>query len=97
MHRIFAVLAHEIHIIIDTSNQKVIIKRLIKDNARLHENLKILKIVWLKKVVKSEKTHLSLIIEIAIEAMMNQLMNESMLNLYQECLCKLFEKNCCIT
>ncbi len=97
MHQIFAVLAYEIHIIINTSNQKVIIKRLIKDNTKLHENLKILRIVWFKKVVKSEKIHLSLIVEIAIKAMMNQLMNESMLNSYQECLCKLFKKNCCIT
>ncbi len=90
-------LAYEICIIIDTSNQKVIIKSLIKDNAKLHENLKILRIVWLKKEVKSEKIHSLLIIEIAIEAMMNQLINKNMLNLYQECLCKLFEKNCCIT
>jgi len=75
----------------------VIIKRLIKDNARLYENLKILRIVWLKKVVESEKIHSSLIVKIAIEAIMNQLMNESMLNSYQECLCKLFKKNCCIT
>ncbi len=79
---IFAVLAHKICITIDTSNQEVIIKRLIKDNARLHENLEILRIVWLKKVIKSEKIHSSLIVKIAIEAMMNWLMNESMLNLY---------------
>ncbi len=97
VHWIFAVLAHEICITIDTSNQEVIIKRLIKDNAKLHENLKILRIVWLKKVVESEKIHSSLIVKIAIKAMMNWLINESMLNLYQECLCKLFEKNCCIT
>ena len=97
VHRIFAVLAHEVHITININNQKVIIKRLIKDNARLHENLKILRIVWLKKVVESEKTHSSLIVKITIEAMMNQLMNESMLNSYQECSYKLFEKNCCIT
>ncbi len=97
VRRIFAVLTHEIHITIDTSNQKVIIKRLVKDNARLHENLEILRIVWLKKVVESEKIHSSLIVEIAIEAMMNRLMNENMLNSYQECSCKLFEKNCHIT
>ncbi len=97
VRRIFAVLAYEIHITIDTSNQKVIIKRLVKDNARLHENLEILRIVWLKKVVESEKTHSSLIVEIAIEAMTNQLMNESMLDSYQQCSCKLFEKNCHIT
>jgi len=29
--------------------------------------------------------------------MMNQLMNISMLNSYQECTCELFEKNCHIT
>ena len=97
MRQIFAVLAHEICITIDTSNQKIIIKRLIKYNARLHKNLKILRIVWLKKVVESEKIHLSLIVEIAIKAMMNQLINKSMLNLYQECSCKLFKKNCHIT
>ncbi len=97
VRRIFTVLAHEVRITIDTSNQKVIIKRLVKDNARLHENLEILRIVWFKKVVESEKTHSSLIVEIAIEAMTNQLMNENMLDSYQECSCKLFEKNCHIT
>ncbi len=70
---------------------------MIKDNARLHEDLKVLRIVWLKKIANSEKTHSSLIVEIAIEAMMNQLMNMSMLNSYQECACKLFEKNCRVT
>ena len=94
---IFAVLAHEIHITINISNQKVIIKSLIKDNARLHKNLEILRIIWLKKVIESEKIHSSLIVKIAIKVIMNQLMNESMLNLYQECSCKLFEKNCHIT
>ena len=64
---------------------------------KLHEDLKVLRIVWLKKIAKSEKTHSSLIVKIAIKAMINWLMNMSMLNLYQECTCKLFEKNCCIT
>ncbi len=93
----FAVLTHEIHTTIDMSNQMKVIRKLIKNNARLHENLKILRIVWLKKVAKSEKTHLSLIVKIAIEAMMNQRMNVNMLNAYHECACKLFEKNCYIT
>ncbi len=94
---IFAVLTHEVRTTINMSNQEKIIEKLIKDNARLHEDLKVLRIVWLKKIANSEKTHSSLIVEIAIEAMMNQLMNVSMLNLYQECACKLFEKNCHIT
>jgi len=95
--RIFAVLTHEVRTTIDMSNQEKIIERLIKDNARLHEDLKVLRIVWLKKIADSEKTHSLLIVEIAIEAMTNRLMNVSMLNSYQECACKLFEKNCCIT
>jgi len=74
-----------------------IFNRLIKNNVRLHENLKILKIVWLKKVAESEKIHLLLIMKIAIKVMINQLMNVSMLNIYHECACKLFKKNCCIT
>ncbi len=44
---------------------------LVENNVRLHENLKILRIVWFKKVAESEKTHSSLIVKIAIEAMMN--------------------------
>ncbi len=93
----FAVLTHEMRTTIDISNQKKVIKKLIKNNTRLHENLKILRIVWLKKVAESEKTHSSLIVKIAIEAMMNQLINMNMLNAYYECACELFEKNCCIT
>ncbi len=95
-HWIFAMLIHEVHTTINMNNQKKIIERLIKDNVRLHEDLKVLRIVWLKKIVNSEKTHSSLIVKITIEAMMNWLMNVSMLNSYQECACKLFEKNCCI-
>ncbi len=95
--RIFAVLTHNICTTIDMSNQKKVISKLIKNNARLHENLKILRIVWLKKVAESEKTYSSLIMKITTEAMTNQLMNVSMLNAYFECACKLFEKNCCIT
>ncbi len=65
-------LTHEICITIDASNQKKIIERLIKNNTKLHEDLKVLKIVWFKKIAESKKTHSSLIVEIAIKAMMNQ-------------------------
>ncbi len=90
-------LIHEVHTTINMNNQKKIIERLIKNNKRLHKDLKVLRIVWLKKIAKSEKTHSLLIIKITIEVMMNWLMNMSMLNLYQECACELFKKNCCIT
>ncbi len=94
MQWIFAVLTHEMCTTINMSNQKKVIRKLIKNNTRLHENLKILRIVWLKKVAKSEKIHSSLIVKIAIKAMINQLMNVSMLNAYHKCACELFEKNC---
>ncbi len=97
VHWSFAILTHNVCITLNTSNQKIIIKRLMKDNARLHEDLKMLRIAWLKKIVESEKIHSSLIIKIAIKTMINWLLDVDMLNLYQECLCKLFEKNCCIT
>lgn len=84
-------------ITIDTSSQKTVIKNLTNDNARLHENLKILRIAWLRKIAESGKTHSSLIVEVAIEAMANRLMNVSMIDAYQECECELFEKNCRIT
>ncbi len=44
MHWSFAILTHDVHITLNTSNQKMIIKKLMKDNARLHKNLKMLKI-----------------------------------------------------
>ncbi len=91
---IFAMLTHKVHTTINMNNQKKIIERLIKDNMRLHEDLKVLRIVWLKKIAKSEKIHLLLIVKIIIKAMINRLINMSMLNSYQECACKLFEKNC---
>jgi len=97
MRRSFAILAYDVHITLNISNQKMIIKRLIKNNARLHEDLKMLRIAWLKKIVKSEKIHSLLIVEITIKMMMNWLLNVDMLNSYQECSCELFEKNCCIT
>ncbi len=97
MCRSFAILAHDVCITLNISNQKTIIKRLIKNNARLHEDLKMLRIAWLKKIVESEKIHSSFIIKIMIKMMINWLLNVDMLNSYQECSCKLFEKNCHIT
>ncbi len=93
----FAMLTHEVHTTINMNNQKKVIRKLIKNNTRLYENLKILRIVWLKKVAKSKKTHSLLIMKIAIEAIINQLMNVNMLNTYHEYACELFKKNCCIT
>ncbi len=93
MCRSFIVLIYDVCIILDISNQEMIIKKLINDNAKLYESLKMLKVVWLKKIVESEKMHLSLIIKIIVKTMMNQLLNISMLKSYQKCSCKLFKKN----
>jgi len=53
----------------------MIIKRLMKNNVKFHKDLKILRIVWLKRMIESEKIHSSLIIKIAIK--MNEQWNES--------------------
>ncbi len=71
MHQSFVILTHDVCISLNTSNQKMMIKRLMKDNARLHEDLKILRIIWFKKIVESEKTHSLLIVKITIKMMMN--------------------------
>ncbi len=97
VRRSFAILAHGVHITLNTSNQKAVIKRLVKNNARLREGLEMLRIAWLKKIAESEKAHSSLIMKIATETMTNRLLDVDMLNSYQECSCELFEKNCCIT
>lgn len=44
MRRSFAVLAHDVRITLDTSNQETAIKKFVKENARLHESLEILRI-----------------------------------------------------
>ncbi len=75
----------------------MIIKRLIKDNERLHEDLKMLKEAWFKRIIRNKKVHSSFIMKIMIKTMMNHLLNVNMLNSYQECICELFERNCCIT
>ncbi len=71
VHWSFAILTYDVCITLNTSNQKTIIKRLMKNNARLHEDLKMLKIAWFKKIVESEKIHLLLIVKIVIKMMMN--------------------------
>jgi len=38
-------LTHKIHITININNQKKIIERLIKNNVKLHEDLKVLRII----------------------------------------------------
>lgn len=95
--RTFAVLTHDVRITLNISDQKTIIKGLLNDNARLHKNLEILRVVWLAKVVNSEKAHSSLIVEVVIEAMTNRLLDVSMLDSYQKCSCELFERDCRIT
>jgi len=97
VRRSFAILAHDVRITLDTSNQKTAIKRLVKDNARLHGGLEVLRIAWSKKVVGSGKAHSSLIVEVATETMANRLLDVGMLDSYQKCSCELFDKNCRIT
>ncbi len=91
-HWSFVILMHDVCITLNINNQKTIIKKLMKNNTKFHDDLKMLRIIWLKKIIESKKIHSSLIIKIMIKMMINQLLNISMLNLYQKYLCKLFKK-----
>lgn len=64
MHQSFMILTHDVCITLNTRNQKDVIKRLKMNNAKFHEDLKMLKLTWFKKIIKSEKIHLSLIVKI---------------------------------
>lgn len=71
MHWSFVILTYNVHVTLNINNQKTFIKKLIRDNTKLHEDLEMLRITWFKKIIKSENIHSSLIVKIAIKTMMN--------------------------
>lgn len=71
MHWSFVILTYDVHVTLNINNQKTFIKKLIRDNTKLHEDLEMLRITWFKKIIKSEKIHSSLIVKIAIKTMIN--------------------------
>ena len=94
LRRRFAVLAHGIRTTLNTQDQSAAIASLQEENKGLHEGLEILRVAWPKKVTESNKSHSSLIIEVASEEMANRLIDYGIIESYGEHDCEYFEKGC---
>jgi hypothetical protein len=94
--RIFEIMIHEIRMTsINTQNQKTAIEHIVRQNASMHSNLKIARVIWLKRAkIISSKKYFSLIMKIYSVATINCLIKERLLNEYSHCTCKYFDKNC---
>ena len=72
-----AVLVHGVEIQnVDTSDLKAAIRHLIEQNKALHPGLEILKVNWPRKVYKSGKKFLSVIVGVATKEQANRLIRE---------------------
>ena len=98
IRRTFAVLAHGIRIsIVNTNDQLATAKRLQDQNSTKHPGLEILRTAWPKQVHDSGKTHSSLIVEVASATQANRLIEEGLVEGYDEKQCELFDKTCRLT
>ena len=87
-------LAHRIRTTFNTQDQATAIANLQNKNKGLHEGLEILRVAWPKKVIESNKSHSSLIIEVASEEIANRLIDGGIIESYKKHDCEYFEKGC---
>ncbi len=93
--RIYVVRVNEMRIEhIDENNQTNFIAYLQKNNARLHSNLIIKKMIWSQRVIQKKKKYSILHIEIVIVKMTNRLLFEELLKAFEMKKCERFIKNC---
>ncbi len=94
--RIFEIMIHEIRMTsINTQNQQAAIKHIVRQNASMHSNLKIARVIWSKRAkVISSKKYFSLIMKIYSAATINRLIKKRLLNEYLHRTCEYFDKNC---
>ncbi len=94
-NRIYIVRVNEIRIEhIDENNQTNFITYLQKNNARLHSNLIIKKMIWSQRIIRKKKKYSILHIEIVIVKMTNRLLFEKLLKVFEMKKCERFIKNC---
>jgi hypothetical protein len=93
---IFEIMIHDVKITsINTQNQQTIIKHIVQQNASMHSNLKITRVIWSKRAkIISSKKYFSLIMKIYNAAIINHLIKEKLLNEYSHRTCEYFDKNC---
>jgi hypothetical protein len=79
---------------IDTNNQFDVIKYLQNVNASLHSNLIIKKMSWSFRVIRDKKRYFTLHMKIIIVEMINQMLFEDLMKIFEIKKCEQFIKNC---
>jgi hypothetical protein len=94
--RIFEIMIHDVKMTsINTQNQQTIIKHIVRQNASMHSNLKIARMIWSKRAkINLNKKCSSLIMKIYSVTTINRLIKKELLNKYSHCTCKYFDKDC---
>ena len=93
LQRSYVVIAHDVRMRnVNVINQSQTIKDLTIQNVKIHKNLKITKIVWLKKIIEAKKTFFSLIIEINFSETTNRLIKKNIVENHELKICKYFNK-----
>ncbi len=94
--RTFEIMIHEVKITsINTQNQQKTITHIIRQNASMHSNLKIARVIWSKRAkINFNKEYSSLIMKIYSAATTNCLIQEELFDEYSHRTCKYFDKDC---
>ncbi len=94
--RTFEIMIHEIRITsINTQNQQKTIAHIMRQNASMHSNLKITRVIWSKRAkINSDKKYSSLVLKIYSSAMTNRLIQEKLFNEYSHRICEYFDRDC---
>jgi hypothetical protein len=93
--RIYAMRINEVKIEhIDTNNQFDVIKYLQNVNANLHSNLIIKKMSWSSQVIRNKKRYFTLHMKIIIVEMINWMLFENFIKIFEIKKCERFIKNC---
>ncbi len=92
---IYAIWINEVKVeYIDTNNQFDVIKYLQNVNASLHSNLIIKKMSWSFRVIRDKKRYFTLHMKIVIVKMINRMLFESLMKIFEIKKCERFIKNC---
>ena len=96
--RTFTVRANRIRVEnIKVANQSTAIAYLQAANARLHPDLKIIKVAWSVKVIREKKAYSTLHMEVATAEMANRLISEGLIEDHELKDCERFTRGCTMT
>jgi hypothetical protein len=93
--RIYAMRINEVKVeYIDTNNQFDVIKYLQNVNANFHSSLIIKKMSWSSRVIRDKKRYFTLHMKIIIVKMINRMLFENFMKIFEIKKCERFIKNC---